>query len=306
MPKKKKSDIEVEKIKNRVKAMVKERPSHKEVLEFYKDLVTEQYSALSKIKTTSIEIDKDDAKVKIMQGFPLVEKKALTLDIPSATRLFKRLCKLMSQNKKGSRDVERITQALKNKEIDLMELFKQTDSNNDEYVTALSKKLQVKEDVLVFLARNSIKPIYEAYAKEMKDYVDQEKWWKGYCPICGSEPYIAEIKNEGGAGGAEGARFLVCSSCSFEWRFNRLKCPFCENENHERLRYFYTEKEGRVYRVDVCEECKRYIKTVDIKELGEEKIIPLLEDIGTLHLDILAQKEGYTKEKKASGLTTNA
>ena len=298
MPKKKKSDIEVEKIKNRVKAMVKERPSHKEVLEFYKDLVTEQYSALSKIKTTSIEIDKEDAKVKIMQGFPLVEKKALTLDIPSATRLFKRLCKLMSQNKKGSRDVERITQALKNKEIDLMELFKQTDSNNDEYVTALSKKLQVKEDVLSFLARNSIKPIYETYAKELKDYVDQEQWWKGYCPICGSEPFISELKEEG-------ARFLVCSSCNFEWRFNRVKCPFCENEESGKLRYFYTEKEGRVYRVDVCEKCKRYIKTVDTVESGID-FIPLLEDIGTLHLDIVAQKEGYTKERKASGMETNA
>lgn len=302
MQKKKKSDTEIEKIKNRVKAMVKERPSHKEVLEFYKDLVTEQYSALSKVKTTSIEFDKDDAKEKIIQGFPLVEKKAFILDIPSATRLFRRLCKILSKTKKGQLDSERITQAMRKKEIKLPELFKQAESENDEYITALSKKLQVKEDVLVFLARNSIKPIYEAYAKELKDYVDQERWWKGYCPICGSEPYIAELKSEGGA---EGARFLVCSSCGYEWRFNRLKCPFCENDNHEKLRYFYTEKEGKAYRIDVCEKCKRYIKTVDVAALDVD-FLPLLEDIGTLHLDILAKKEGYTKEGKTSGLTTNA
>jgi len=60
-----------------------------------------------------------------------------------------------------------------------------------------------------------------------------------------------------------------------------------------------------VYRVDVCEKCKRYIKTIDTKEIGEE-VIPLIEDIGTLHLDILAQKEGYKKEGKTSELTTNA
>lgn len=299
MPRKKKSDNGAEKIKKRVASMVKERPSHKEVLEFFKDIVTEQYSILSKVKTAPIEIAGEDFKEKILQGFPLVEKKALTLDVPSATRLFKRLCKIMSLNKKASQDIERITQAYKTKEIDLKELFKQTDSGKDDYITALSKKLGVKEDVLLFLTRNSIKPIFEAYANELKKYVDQERWWKGYCPICGSEPFMAELKEEG-------ARFLVCSSCSFEWRFNRLKCPFCENENHERLRYFYIEKEGKVYRVDVCEECKRYIKTIDIKELGEEKIIPLLEDIGTLHLDIVAQKEGYTKEGKTSGLTTNA
>jgi FdhE protein len=278
--------------------MVKERPSHKEVLEFFKDIVTEQYMIGSKVKTSPIEVDEEGLKAKIMEGFPLVEKKALTLDVPLATRLFKRLCKVLNRNKKASHDAEQITRALRNKDIDLMELFKQADSKNVEYISALSKKLGVKEDVLVFLARNSIKPIFEAYANKLKNYVNQETWWRGYCPICGSEPFIAELKEEG-------ARFLVCSSCGYERRFMRLKCPFCENDNHEGLRYFYTEKEGKAYRVDVCEKCKRYIKTVDTKELGEE-VIPLLEDMGTLHLDILAQKEGYTREGKAFGLRVNA
>ena len=298
MPRKKKSDNDSEKIRNRVKAMVKERPSHKEVLEFYRDVVMEQNSALPKIKASPLKIDKNDAKEKIIQGFPLVEKKAFILDIPSATKLFRRLCKILSKTKKGQHDSERITQAMKEKEIKLPELFRQIESENNEYIISLSEKLQVNPDVISFLTTNSIKPIYEAYSKGMKDYVDQERWWKGYCPICGSEPFMAELKEDG-------ARFLVCSACSFEWRFNRLKCPFCENENHEKLRYFHTENEGKVYRVDVCEKCKRYIKTIDTNELGED-IIPLLEDAGTLHLDILAQKEGYTKERKASELETNA
>ena len=291
MAKKKKSDTEAEKIKKRVVAMVKERPSHKEVLEFFKDVVSEQYTIRSKVKTSPIEVDEEDFKKKIAEGFPLVEKRALTLDLPSATRLFKRLCKIMSRNKKASRDIERITQAYKNKEIDLKELFKQTHSDSNEYITAISKKLKVKEDVLLFLARNSIKPLFEACAKELSNYVDQERWWKGYCPICGSEPFMAELKEEG-------ARFLVCSACGYEWRFNRLKCPFCENDNHEKLRYFYAEKEGKAYRIDVCDSCKKYIKTIDTNELGEE-VIPIIEDAGTLFLDVLAQNEGYTKEKMA-------
>jgi FdhE protein len=291
---KKKSDNGVEKIRKRVETLVKEKPSHKQILEFFADVVAEQYTILSKVMTFPIEIDEEDFKTKIVEGFPFVDKKALTLDLPSATRLFKKLCKIMIRNKKASQDIERITQAYKNKEIDLKELFKQTNSGNSEYIAALSKKLRVKGDVLLFLARESIKPIFEAYANELKNYVDQERWWKGYCPICGSEPYIAELKNEGGA---EGARFLVCSSCSYEWRYKRLQCPFCEHEASQGAKYFYTEKEGKVYRVDVCEKCKRYIKTIDTNELGED-VIPLLEDIGTLHLDILAQKEGYTKESR--------
>jgi hypothetical protein len=100
LSKKKKSDTKAEKIKNRVKEMVKKRPSHKEVLEFYKDVVVEQNSALLKIKTSPIIIDKDDAKEKIEQGFLLVEKKAFILHIPSATRLLRRLCKILSKIKK--------------------------------------------------------------------------------------------------------------------------------------------------------------------------------------------------------------
>ena len=297
MAKKKKSDNGVEKIKKRAAVLVKERPSHKEVLGFFKNVVTEQYTIRSKVKTAPVEINKEDSNVKMMEGFPLIEKRALSLDVPSATRLFKRLCKIMSHNKKASQDAERIIQALKNKEVDLLELFKQGDSNNKEYVNALAKKLKVKEDVLSFLAINSIKPVFEAYANELKDYVDQESWWRGYCPICGSEPLMAEFREEG-------ARFLVCSSCGYDWRFNRLKCPFCENDNHEKLRYFYAEKEGKAYRVDVCEKCKRYIKTVDTNEVGE--VIPPLEDVGTLHLDVLAQQEGYSREGAASGLKVNA
>jgi len=298
LAKKKKSENGVEKIKKRVAAMVKERPSHKEVLGFFGDVAAEQYTVRSKVKTAPIEVDEEDFKKKTTEGFPLVEKRALTLDIPSATRLFKRLCKVMSRNKKSSDDIKRITHALKNKELDLLELFERIDSDNGKYISELSKKLGVKEDVLAFLSRNSIMPIYEAYAKELSNYVDQERWWKGYCPICGSEPFMAEMKEEG-------ARFLVCSSCGYEWRFNRLKCPFCENADHEKLRYFYTEKEGKVYRIDVCEKCKRYIKTVDTNEL-EADVIPIIEDAGSLYLDVLAQQEGYSRDKKASGLPANA
>lgn len=302
MSKKKEVDKKAESIKNKVETMIRERPSHKEVLEFYRDVVIEQNSALSKIKTSPLEINKDDANEKIMHGFPIIEKKAFILDIPSAMKLFRRICKILSKTKKAQHDAEKIKEAIKKREIKLPELFRKVESEDDEYITSLSERLHVNPEVISFLITNSIKPIYESYSKVLKDYVDQERWWRGYCPVCGSEPYISELKDEGGA---EGARFLVCSSCGFEWRFNRLKCPFCENEDHEKLRYFYTEKEGRSYRVDVCDNCKRYIKTIDTKALGIE-FIPVLEDIGTLHLDILAQKEGYTREGKTSGLETNA
>jgi len=273
-------------LRKRIDAIIKEKPSHKEVLEFLKGVMTEQYHVRTSIKTAPVRIN--EVKTNgMMEGYPLLNKKELSLDIRSATKIFRRLCGLLSRSKKTSADTKRVTQALHDNEINLEELFKHAATEDLEYVSALSKKLKVKEDVLSFLAGNSIKPIFEAYAHELKGYVNQETWWRSYCPICGSLPFIAEI-------GGEGERFLICSLCGFEWRFRRLKCPFCENEDHKGLRYFYTEKEGSTNRVDVCEKCKNYIKTLDTRELRVE-VSPLVEDVGTLYLDVLAQKEGYTR-----------
>jgi len=280
------SNHSLDKLAKRIDAIITERPSHKEVLEFLKGVMTEQYKIRSKVKTDPVEINEEKVR-GLTQGFSLVGKKDLNLDTASAIELFERLCKVLGRNKRASGDVKRIKGALRNNDMNLVELFKHVGTENDEYISALSKKLKVKDDLLSFLAGNSIRPIFEAYASQLKGYVDQEMWWRGYCPICGSMPFIAEFREEG-------ERFLACSSCSFEWRFMRLKCPFCETEDDKELRYFYAEGEGKAHRVDVCEKCKRYIKTLDIREMAGE-VIPIIEDMGTLYLDVLAQKEGYLR-----------
>jgi FdhE protein len=42
----------------------------------------------------------------------------------------------------------------------------------------------------------------------------------------------------------------------------------------------------------VCNECKRYIKIIDFRETKQEANLDV-EDIATLHLDMLAYEEGY-------------
>jgi len=286
----------LDQVRKRIDTLIEEKPSHKEILEFFKEVMTEQYRMRTSTNPVSIRIDGEKTQA-LIEGNPLLDKKELCLDVPSATKLFKKLCGLLSFNEDNSGDTKRIKQALLNKDINLEELFMHVGIENDEYISALSKRLKVKDDLLSFLAGNSVKPIFEAYASQLKGYVDQEIWWRGYCPVCGSMPFIAQFREEG-------ERFLTCSLCGFEWRFMRLKCPFCENEDHKRLRYFYTNSEGTAYRVDVCEKCKRYIKTLDTREMAGEVIL-IIEDIGTLYLDVLAQREGYLSGGKTHGVVIN-
>jgi FdhE protein len=74
----------------------------------------------------------------------------------------------------------------------------------------------------------------------------------------------------------------------------RLGCLFCDNSDQELMEYLYTEEE-KGYRIDVCKKCKKYIKTVDTREISHA-IVPPLDDIATMHLDIIAEEEGYKRE----------
>ncbi|NVM20245.1 MAG: formate dehydrogenase accessory protein FdhE [Desulfobacterales bacterium] len=290
------SNAGLRKVSMRIDRVAKERPSHKEVLEFLKGVVTEQFKIKPGIKTHSVHMDEKLIKTKSAEGFPLVDKGDLKLDVASATNLFERLCNVLKRNTNVSADVEKIEQVISRKELNLDELFKKTAAKDAEYVAGLADRLNLKGEIISFLAENSLQPIFEAYADELKGHVDQETWQRGYCPICGSKPVMAELV------GAERKKFLICSCCGYEWRFMRTKCPFCENEEPKGFKYFFTEKEGRAYRVETCQNCKKYIKTVDTEELGEE-VIPSVEDMGTLYLDVLAKKEGYEREVHPLGFS---
>jgi FdhE protein len=289
---KKKKSEELNKIIKRINVIEKSRPSHKEMLDFFKYIIREKHKIKPLIKVKRIDMNEETAKTHIREGFPLIDKKEIKPDMETATNLFRNICRSLMRNyKKAAPEIKKITQAVRKGEIDLKELFRSLLAGEKEYIDTIAENKEINRWLLRVLAESSISPFLEAYAEKLKGHVDQGSWLRNYCPVCGSEPVLGEIKN---VEGLEGAKFLVCSSCGFEWRFKRLGCPFCGNGDHKKLRHFTTEADGKGYRVDVCEECKKYIKTIDLRELKVE-VVPLVDDIGTLHLDIIARKEGYTR-----------
>jgi len=140
-------------------------------------------------------------------------------------------------------------------------------------------------DLTELFAEESLRPELEKVAEKYKAIVTKAGWREGYCPICGKEPKIGEIREE------DGKRYLFCHQCGFKWPYNRIKCPFCGNDEQSTLAYFEVEGDER-YHVDVCNKCRRYIKTVEIPRSGDELNLDV-EDIATLHLDMIASDEGY-------------
>ena len=177
-----------------------------------------------------------------------------------------------------------IIRAIDAGELDLNTLSSGLLGEDDLLFEKTADDLEIDAKVLAFITYNSIKPSLSVCASQLSIYLDENKpWERGYCPVCGKPPVLSIFEGEG-------KRFLFCSFCWHKWPARRIYCPFCDNIDSKTLRYLKIEEEQE-YRLDVCDNCKRYIKTVDTREI-ERIVYPPLEDVSTVHLDIKAKETG--------------
>ncbi len=285
----KKLNSDVKRMKERVAAIKERHPNYRGILEFFEKLLLEQLKIRAQVDCQPPEISEDRARIKAKEGFPILAKGDFPIDRHLAGRLFRAICRISKrENETLKVEVEKIERALRRKKIDLETCLGKVAEGDQDYLSRITADMGIEQGVMSFVLHTTIKPFVEVMASRLKDMVDEDLWEKGYCPICGSQPLMGELRGE------EGRRIWTCSFCGHQWRGKRVMCPFCENTDHGSLRYFYTEKE-KAYRIDICDKCKRYVKTVDSRELAEEIFLPV-EDIGTLHLDILAANKGFKRE----------
>lgn len=275
----------IAKIRDRIIFLKDRNLAHKEMLDFYEKIREKQEDYRPGLDVSPIETSDNFRTLQIKEGFPLINKEDFILDILSSVELFKSLCEVgRNATPKMKENILLIEEAERNGMLNLESLLARY--YDEEFIDRIVRHLGLDAAILKFLIHMSIKPSIKVNVEKLKDKVDMRNWLRGYCPVCGSFPHMSELKGEG-------QRFFECSFCCFEWPSERLKCPFCENEDHESLHFFYEEgKEG--YRVDVCDKCKQYIKTVDSRKLNFEPDLEL-EDIVTIHLDMMASEKGFKR-----------
>ena len=110
------------------------------------------------------------------------------------------------------------------------------------------------------------------------------------CPFCGGAPQLSVLRSSGNSEG--GGRFLQCATCLTEWPVRRVLCPHCGEEDERRLGYYHAPAFDHL-RVDACETCRRYLKSVDLTRLG--LAVPLVDEVAGASLDLWAVEQGYAK-----------
>jgi len=138
--------------------------------------------------------------------------------------------------------------------------------------------------LLEAITHATLKPYLVCYAKAFSGLINNERWRRNICPVCGGKPDFSYLDKE------KSSRWLVCSRCDTSWLFQRIECPFCGNQEQTSLSIF--SDEAGLYRLYACEKCRKYIKTIDLRATDKHIMLPV-ERVFTLAMDSQAQAEGY-------------
>lgn len=154
----------------------------------------------------------------------------------------------------------------------------------------------VSPDFLFTAFLTALAPCIAASRSALLAPAQAELWRKAHCPVCGSNPDLATLENH-----PDPSEFLVsksgevwhhCPVCTHRWRFVRMECPGCGNQDHKTLTRF-TVSDCPNELIYACEQCRQYLPCLDMVEKSENVDFDLAA-LGLVHLDAAAQSRGYT------------
>jgi FdhE protein len=140
-----------------------------------------------------------------------------------------------------------------------------------------------------FLPRAFLQPYAENLAGDRSE--DDTAKFPSLCPLCGARPLLGVLRPEGDGG----KRFLLCSFCLQEWEFRRIYCSTCAEETETKLPVYVAEQFPHI-RVEACETCKFYLRTIDLTKDGNA--VPLVDDLAAIPLSLWAEEHGYSRAQQ--------
>ena len=238
-------------------------PFAAEILKFYRQVVSWQSSVFSELTAVA---------------FPAVDLTARST--PDLTQILPHYRGLLSAvERHGPRNLgaaaAQISTLPADSWIRLLESYWQTAGLTDQQIGAFAQ----------FFARAALQPCAEAAAAGP---APPQVVTRNTCPHCGARPLLGVLRPEGDGG----KRFLLCSFCLQEWEFRRILCPTCEEETEQKLPVYIAEQFPHL-RVEACETCKLYLRTVDLTKDGHA--VPVVDDLAAIPLTLWAAEHGYSR-----------
>jgi len=181
-------------------------------------------------------------------------------------------------------DMQVLLQRFTEGKYDYFSLLFANSQDADHQLADMAKELGLAPTPLHFFLRTLNRFMLTKKGRDMQKELAAHIWSKGYCPVCGSFPHLAILRDQG-------QRWLQCPDCSHEWKFSRLTCPSCDHEDAANTETLFIEgkKEESVF---ICSECRKYLVTANRSETLRQLPADLIA-LSLIHLDLIAQEKGY-------------
>jgi FdhE protein len=273
-------------LREQLEAMKNELPHLSSVIDGCKHLVIAQAALRDRLPLADVA-DVVFDRMAFAQGAPLLSKADFRID----RELFQEAAdSIIMALEKGfpaiADEFEKVRNALHSEDDLQQDFLESLARGNEANLQDQARRLGVLPEVLEMVIAEILKPFAQKRAESLPSLPEDVQWSKGYCPVCGSWPELSFLE------GKEGARWLRCAFCGYEWRYMRVQCPFCETTDQELLELMYLEERPHE-RIELCTACKRYVLGIDQRNLAA----PLAHEIATMamiHLDVIAQENDYS------------
>jgi formate dehydrogenase accessory protein FdhE len=252
----------------RAEKLIAEKSPASELLSFYRRIVSFQKSLLTQISDPAIR------QPEIQQFSSVRDGLDLTLPLPH----FRSFLSLVEQNAPHAlaAAAREIAVLPSDSWITLLTSYWELGGLFDQQIGAFAQ----------FFPRAFLQP-YAAYVAG-RTAVPPVLATPRVCPLCGGRPSFGVLRVEGDGG----KRCLVCSFCGYEWDFRRILCPTCGEEEEKKLPVYVAEEFPHV-RVEVCDTCKFFVRTIDLTKDGHA--VPVVDDLAAIPLTLWAHEQGYSR-----------
>jgi FdhE protein len=264
---------------------IERHPHSQPLLEAFRPLILMRNRLLDELQleeNAPIMID----EIGFQGGVPVIEQHPLLQENDPWEDLVRALIPALQEGFPDlSEDLGRFAQALSQGNFVLSEYFKRNSEGQQDLLSNWAGALSIAAPRIGFLLEQAARIVLGKRARNMAEQVQDLRWEKGYCPICGSFPSLAVI------GEKIGERRLHCSNCGHLWRFSRVICPYCEHEGQEGMDFFFIEDSPQEAAF-TCESCQRYLVTLyRVSDLNDRDLD--VSALGLTHLDVILQGKNF-------------
>jgi FdhE protein len=168
-----------------------------------------------------------------------------------------------------------------------IELLDASVAQDGDRLAAFASAAGIDAGLATALAPLAASPLLQACERAWRGRVAPE-WDRAACPVCGALAAVMEAR------GVERAYRLRCARCGADWRAEPVRCPYCGERDHAKLRGLVAQGTGDLRRVEACTVCLGYVKSVTTLTACAPEDVALL-DLATVDLDVAALEHGYAR-----------